>query len=324
MLYHLQHKNHKRKDGRNAVALAAYRAGEKLYDDRTGKTYSSGDPDRISHKEILLPDSAPRRFLDRQTLWGEVEQVEKRKDSQLCREFEISLQQEFTKEQNISAARKFSQQFVDEGLIADMCFHGLDTHNPHVHIMLTTRELTPTGFGKKIRKHSNSGKDWYNKKDEMEYWRESWATIVNQQFEAIEQFEEVTVPKRVDHRSYERQGLDIQPTRRIPAEEYRANNPEVQAVKQQRKFNKMYLLQRFAVLIAKRAYEKTKQKVQQILLDRKLIAESKQEFKASQQQPKYRGGLNQLIADKTRDEPKPQRAPPRRKPPDDDLGYSMS
>jgi hypothetical protein len=63
---------------RSAVAAAAYRSGEKLYDSSQGKWFSFDKPDVI-HKEIIAPDNVtvPAWVFDRQTLWNMVERAEK-------------------------------------------------------------------------------------------------------------------------------------------------------------------------------------------------------------------------------------------------------
>ncbi|WP_215745390.1 MobA/MobL family protein [Gluconobacter sp. P1C6_b] len=45
----------------------------------------------VIHSRILLPKGASEAFLDRSTLWNEVERVEKHKDAQLAREVEFAL-----------------------------------------------------------------------------------------------------------------------------------------------------------------------------------------------------------------------------------------
>src|ERR1700733_10459600 len=100
-----------------------------------------------------------------------VEASEKRVDSQLAREIEFSLPIELNKDQNIQLAREFIQdQFVLRGMIADFSIHW-DEGNPHVHVMLSTRQLTPEGFGLKVVA--------WNSKILLQEWREKWAEYAN-------------------------------------------------------------------------------------------------------------------------------------------------
>jgi len=150
-LYHLSVKMVSRGKGHSVIAGAAYRAGEKLRNDRTGKIHDYSGREDVAHSEILAPSIAPQWAKDRQTHWNQVDAVEKRKDSQLAREVQVGLLREFTLDQNKELLRTFVQkQFVDRGMVADMSIHWND-NNPHAHILLTTREINSDGFGKKNR-----------------------------------------------------------------------------------------------------------------------------------------------------------------------------
>ncbi|MCE3892350.1 MobA/MobL family protein, partial [Escherichia coli] len=81
-----------------------------------------------------------------------------------------------------------------QGMIADVAFHHMDKTNPHAHIMLTTRAIGPAGFSGKVR-------DW-NDRTHAETWRASWADHANRALANAGYQEEI------DHRSYERQGLE--------------------------------------------------------------------------------------------------------------------
>lgn len=75
-LYHFHVERIKRSEGRTAVASAAYRVGEKLHNLWDGETHDYTKKGGVVLTEIILPEHAPQRFLDRSTLWNEVEQVE--------------------------------------------------------------------------------------------------------------------------------------------------------------------------------------------------------------------------------------------------------
>ncbi|MDF3005270.1 MAG: MobA/MobL family protein [Oscillospiraceae bacterium] len=133
-----------------SVAAAAYRAGTRLVDERTGEVYDYTRKRGVIYTEIMLPANAPGRYHDRQTLWNAVEQAERQNNSQLSRELRIALPSEFTREENIALVRDFIQKnFVAKGMCADVAYHIKDKngedHNPHVHIMLTMRPMTKSG-----------------------------------------------------------------------------------------------------------------------------------------------------------------------------------
>ena len=141
-IYHCSIKVVSRAGGRSAVASAAYRAGEKLYNEETGLTHDFTHKGGVVMNEVILPDNAPRRYLDREVLWNEVQQIEKRSDAQFAREVEVALPNEMTRDQQIECVRNFiKENFVKEGMIADWALHDKGDGNPHAHIMLTLRGI---------------------------------------------------------------------------------------------------------------------------------------------------------------------------------------
>lgn len=218
-LYHFHVGQIKRSAGRSAVECAAYRAGEKLYSEYYGLVSDYTRKGGVMYSEILLPPHAPREHTDRQTLWNAVEDVERNKNAQLAYSFDIALQNEFTLDENITLARKFLlDNFVSRGMIADFAVHQADKENgianPHFHVMCPIRPLNLDGtWGAKQRRvYRADGKfdavpttDW-GKPETLEAWRAAWAALCNTKFE------EKSLPCRIDHRSYERQGIEQIPT----------------------------------------------------------------------------------------------------------------
>ena len=227
-IYHCSIKVISRGKGKSAVAAAAYRAGEKITNEFDGMTHDYTHKGGVVHTEILLPDHAPAEYADRAVLWNEVEKIEKAKNAQLAREIEIALPRELTREQGISLVREYvKRHFVAAGMCADVCLHDTGGGNPHAHIMLTMRPFAEDGaWGAKQKKEyildkdgnkiydpkkrqykckSIPATDW-NEQTKAEEWRAAWARLCNQ---ALEQNGHA---ERVDHRSYERQGIDQIPT----------------------------------------------------------------------------------------------------------------
>lgn len=144
--YHFSASVISRTDGRSSVAAAAYRSGERLYNDYDGLTHDYTKKRGVVHTEILLPPNAPAEWKDRQTLWNAVEASEKSKDSRLAREFNAALPIELTLDEWIPMVREYVQKnYVDKGMCADIAIHVADEHNPHVHVMLTMRPLDAKG-----------------------------------------------------------------------------------------------------------------------------------------------------------------------------------
>jgi hypothetical protein len=230
-IYHLSVKIIGRGSGRSAIGSAAYRAGEKLRlvekaayragmelrDEDTQTTYDYTKKGGVVHKEIILPENAPPEYKDRETLWNAVEAREKRKDARLAREIEIALQTEFDLQENIELLREYIQEnFVDKGMIVDFVIHN-NEGNPHSHIMLTTRDVTPEGFGKKNR-------DW-DKEENVLIWRENWARINNRKFE------EKGLEEHIDHRTLKAQGIDREPTIHLGHEAWALEKKGIQTAK---------------------------------------------------------------------------------------------
>ncbi len=226
-IYHCSIKIVSRGKGKSAVAAAAYRSGEKLTNEWDGLTHDYTKKGGVVHSEILLPAHAPPAFSDRSTLWNSVELSEKSNNAQLAREVEIALPVELSGEEQTRLVREYcSSQFVSKGMIADFNLHDTGGGNPHAHILLTMRPLDEKGAwlpkskkeyvldenGEKIRLLSGRYKtrkvdlvDW-NNRENAEVWRRAWADLAN------EYLAQNNRPERIDHRSYERQGIDQIPT----------------------------------------------------------------------------------------------------------------
>lgn len=197
-IFHMSAQTISRSKGHSSVAAAAYRHGEKITDEHTGEIHDYSKKKGVSDGVVLIPDGADKRFLKPEYLWNTIEKSEKRKDAQLAREFNIALPVEMTNEQKKALAIDFcNENFVKNGMIADIAFHKLDSDNPHFHVMLTTRKLTPdgSGFGQKVR-------EW-NSKEQLEGWRKSWADTAN------EHMQRAGIDARIDHRSLKDQKAEL-------------------------------------------------------------------------------------------------------------------
>ena len=226
-IYHLCIKIISRGKGKSAVAASAYRSGEKIKNEYDGVVHDFTRKGGIAHTEILLPQNAPEEFSNRSVLWNRVEKIEKSKNSQLAREIEIALPKELNREKQINLVREYvKENFVKVGMCADIALHDKNDGNPHAHILLTMRPLNEDKtWGAKSKKEyildENGEKvklknvnyktrkidttDW-NEQDKAEEWRKSWADITNKYLE------ENSIQEKVDHRSYERQGIEQIPT----------------------------------------------------------------------------------------------------------------
>ena len=236
-IFHCQIKIISRGKGKTATAAAAYRSGTKIVDNELGKTHDYTRKGGVAFSEILLCVNAPSKYSDRQTLWNEVQKIEKQKNAQLCREVEVALPIEFSRNEQIEVVREYiKKNFTDKGMIADWSLHDKSDGNPHAHILLTMRPLKTNGEwgakrkdryaldenGNKIpiidvltnkQKIGAGGRkmwerisvpttDW-NDQTKAEEWRKSWADICNEHLKG---------QAHIDHRSYARQGKKQLPT----------------------------------------------------------------------------------------------------------------
>ena len=226
-IYHLCIKIISRGKGKSAVAASAYRSGEKIKNEYDGIVHDFTRKGGIAHTEILLPQNAPQKFVNRSVLWNSVEEIEKSKNSQLAREIEVALPKELDREKQINLVRDYvKENFVKVGMCADIAIHDKNDGNPHCHILLTMRPLNEdTTWGAKSKKEyildENGEKvklkngnyktrkinttDW-NEQYKAEEWRKAWADITNKYLE------ENSIQDKVDHRSYQRQGIEQIPT----------------------------------------------------------------------------------------------------------------
>lgn len=211
-IYHFSVKPISRSNGRSATAAAAYRAGEKIYDERTGETFDYTRKTGILVSEIVTPEAVqiPEWATDRERLWNEAERAETRINSRVAREAEIALPHELPPEAREELARSLAQLIADRYKVpVDYSIHeparNGDDRNHHAHILFATREIDGDGFGKKTRvldAHETGP-------DEIDKLRFDWAELVNRSFERA------GIAERVDPRTLEAQGIDRDPTQHL-------------------------------------------------------------------------------------------------------------
>jgi hypothetical protein len=142
-----------RSQNQSAVACAAYRSGEVLHDEHSQKTFNYQRKEGVIANGIEAPEGAPAWASNRSELWNRVEKIEKRKDSQLAREFILALPRELTHDVQVELTQRLAADLAAEGMAVDWAVHvprrGKNQDNVHAHLMLTTREINAEGFGAK-------------------------------------------------------------------------------------------------------------------------------------------------------------------------------
>ena len=201
-IFHCNSSIIKRSSGSSSVASAAYCSAENILDERTGLIHDYARKKGVLHTEIITPENAPDWANDRSKLWNAVEAAEKRKDSQLAREIMVALPNELNEQQRLQLVRDYiTEQFVSKGMIADIAIHAPnkqgDDRNYHAHILLTMRQITPEGFGNKVRA--------WNAKANLYQWREQWQHHTNRMLK------QAGFECQIDGRSHANKGLDKEP-----------------------------------------------------------------------------------------------------------------
>ncbi|MES4789778.1 MobQ family relaxase [Levilactobacillus brevis] len=225
-IFHMSFQNISAGKGRSAIASAAYRSGEKLFDDKEGRHYFYARS-IMPESFILTPKNSPKWASDREKLWNEVEKKDRKSNSRYAKEFNVALPVELSESEQKELLTKYVQEnFVDQGMVADVAIHRDHPDNPHAHVMLTNRPFNPDGtWGLKAKTQyikdengeqllTKSGfpkqrKIWlvdWDKKEKINEWRHNWATSVNQSLA------QKNIPDRISEKSFVDQGIQEIPT----------------------------------------------------------------------------------------------------------------
>ena len=222
-IFYMQISSITRGAGRRATAAAAYRSGERIRDERTGELFNHVRRRDVQHTEIFLPsqfDGVPVAWArNRERLWNTAEHAEKRHNSRVAREFQVTLPAELDAVRRVALARTFAREIADRYKVAvDLAVHepprGGDPRNFHAHLLTTTREVTPAGLGAKagidMDLRERRRRVLPDHRQEFINIRERWATLTN------ETLREANIDARIDHRSLAAQNIDREPLPAIP------------------------------------------------------------------------------------------------------------
>lgn len=227
-MYHLRVKFVQRSKGMSAVAGSAYRSGERLQDERTGRVSDYTRRTGVDHTEILLPDHIPEDLKNRSTLWNRVEQRLSAWNAQPAFEVEVALPRELAPEERLKLVRDFAKrEFTDKGLIVDLCIHmgkaSDGGEHPHAHMLITTRRWNEEGRMTRVARELQDNPQLLKKVYALEeagdleqalllskgtnlaQWRERWADDQN---DFLARGDHVD---RVDHRTLKAQKIDREP-----------------------------------------------------------------------------------------------------------------
>jgi hypothetical protein len=202
----------------SAVAAAAYRAGATLFDARREQVYDYSPRSRVVTSVILTPPQAPAWMAERETLWNTCEAIEKRKDSCVAREIEVALPRELSLAAGLALVTGFvREQLTPRGVVADVAIHQGPARDGGMnpHAHIL---FTPRPV---LKDGSGFGKKdrGLERRETLRQWRQAWQDHVNRALE------EAGAAARVDHRTLKDQGSARRPdptvTRRVLAMEER-------------------------------------------------------------------------------------------------------
>ena len=199
-----------RVSGRSAVAAVAYALTTSLRDERLGKTFNYAHGKQAKTREtrdlgLYFPGGKrivqeKRDYLGAYSeFWSKVELAEKRKDARTARTIVVALPVEMNQAEHESCLEKFQGYLASEyGMASQVGIHYDHEHNPHAHIVTTTRKVSEEGeLGEKIRVLDSSRSAHF----ELKKIGEAWANFNN----------EILIPKygtSITHKSFKEQGID--------------------------------------------------------------------------------------------------------------------
>ncbi|MDF3982173.1 MobA/MobL family protein [Luteibacter sp. PPL554] len=211
---------HTRTKDHSAVAGAAYRLGIKLYDERTLTWHDYTKRKRgeqIVRAMTIAPDGAPAWATDPAVLWNAVESAEKRRDSQVARDYRFPVPLGLSDEQAGDLAEAMARFIATElHTSVSMAVHR-DAHvdafgvtkangkqGTHAHLYFPTRPIAKgaidgaaPAFGAKLATFRNQEVGAAC----IERFNEKWADLAN----LIAG--QAGLDATYDHRSYKRMGL---------------------------------------------------------------------------------------------------------------------
>lgn len=239
-IYHLSVSNVSRASGSKATATLSYITGKRVHDERRGETYDYGRKERVLRVGTLLPEGAPAEFADPAVLFNAVELHETGRTARPAKKIVVALPREFTPRQRVQALEEYIRENLNaDGYAATYAIHeDREGNNPHAHILVANRQIDPaTGGWARLKQRmeyvldergervplidpetgrqktdKRGRRQWkrtsvslnpLDRKAKLKALRESWANTCNARLDET---------ARIDHRSLEDQGSDLEPT----------------------------------------------------------------------------------------------------------------
>ncbi|PKE69218.1 MobA/MobL family protein [Macrococcoides caseolyticum] len=221
--YYMLRVSHINRATRNIVACASYRSDDELFSERTNERIKFRNHSVQPESFILTPENTPDWATDRETLWNQVDKIEKKntktKSPRLATEVLLSLPNDLERNVQRELVNNFvNDEFISRGMIADVSIHRDDINNPHAHILLTIRPLNADGtWGNKTvtrTKYDENGTPVLNKNGNKVRVQERFAELdlknLRKNWEdKLNQFaERENSDRRYDSKSFKDQGRE--------------------------------------------------------------------------------------------------------------------
>jgi MobA/MobL family len=180
---------------------------------RAGRHAEIGSWQEVRFLGLYGPDGAPDNLIGAENIgcaWNAAEAAEGRRDAQVAERVRIALPAEFTVEQARWAIQDHVREFTRQGRLVQVAIHsaesgaGHDERNLHCHLLVSLRGVDENGF--KASKTAEQQDRYLHRSQYVERLRENWAHVVNRHLTRHGH------EAGLDHRSYQRQGVDREPT----------------------------------------------------------------------------------------------------------------
>ena len=131
-------------DTLSPVDASAYISGNKVETKERIADYTKKKG--VLSSDIVLPENAPDRLRNPSVLWNEVDQMAKRSNADLYREWICCFDKHLSLEQMEQVARQFAESLAAEGMVVQYALHDAkDNGNYHVHFMAPCRGMDENG-----------------------------------------------------------------------------------------------------------------------------------------------------------------------------------
>ena len=142
-IYSCNISNVSRAKGSSSCATLSYISGEKVRDERLGKSFRYGREERVILTETLLPEGAPVEFQNPAVLFNAIENYETAENARTAKKIMVALPKEF----DLTMQKKVVDEFIEKQITSRgyacsyAIHHDKENMNPHAHILIANRQI---------------------------------------------------------------------------------------------------------------------------------------------------------------------------------------